>query len=237
MMKYICIGLGFLCLFNIAAHAGTVTNQVSGHKEEIGLGLGALLGGLIAGPPGAIVGAAGGAWLGDKESREDSHIAGLEERLLLKNTELAYLQGEFSDLESRHNRELHKVKLDNRISALEELSRGISLTIYFRTNQTNINPDIIPRIKRLARYLQDFPEIQIHLEGHADRRGPYARNKVLSQHRAQSVVSELIRAGLKENRIHVHAHGESQAAATDGDLEGYIFDRRVNIHLSIDTEA
>ena len=60
MIKYLVIGTIFLCLFNITAHAGPVTHKTKPHKDVIGLGVGAIIGGLIAGPPGAIIGAAGG---------------------------------------------------------------------------------------------------------------------------------------------------------------------------------
>lgn len=237
MIKYLIIGLSFLCLFNIAAYANPETEQTTKHKEGIGLGLGAIIGGLIGGPPGAIIGAAGGAWFGDKQDKKDSELTALENRLIEKQTELAYLQGEFADMEFTHGMEIQKVKLDNRISALDELSQGVSLTVYFRTNSFKIDSKILPRIERLADYLQAFPEIQLHLEAHADQRGTSEDNQQLSQQRANSVKQALVQAGIQSKRIRNHAHGESKATSSDGDHEGYVFDRRVNINLTLDTEV
>jgi outer membrane protein OmpA-like peptidoglycan-associated protein len=58
---------------------------------------------------------------------------------------------------------------------------------------------------------------------------------VLSKSRAQSVRKSLIEAGVPASRIYSHAHGE--ANAINKDREGLIFDRRVDIHLTIDTEV
>ncbi len=85
--------------------------------------------------------------------------------------------------------------------------------------------------------IRQFPEISVQLEGHADRRGTNTHNMKLSQKRIKEVQSEMVNAGLPEQRIQVHAYGETQAIATNGDSEGYIFDRRVTIHLTLDTEV
>lgn len=237
MVKYLIVGISLLCMFNIAAYAGPAPEKNTRHKEEIGLGLGAIIGGLIAGPPGAIIGAAGGAWFGDREQKEDTRLTELEKRLLEKQAELASLQDEFADMESRQAMEIRKVKQGDRQSVLDELSRGVSLVVYFRTNSSGIDSGVQPRIKRLAEYLQDFPEIQLHLDAHADRRGTEEYNRTLSRQRAKSVESALVNAGLNPGRIHSYAHGETRAKGRESDPEGYIFDRRVDLHLSLDSEV
>ena len=248
MTKFILLGLLSLALFNVAAHANTMfpepakPGRVSkpgnpNHKEETGLGLGALIGGLIAGPPGAIIGAAGGAFFGNKEKQKDAKTAGLEQRLTEKQSELAYLQEQFSDLQMQYGQELQKVKLQDHTSALDKLSRGMALTVYFRTNSTAVDREVAANIQRLANYLKDFPEIQLHLDAHADKRGSDYYNRNLSRRRAQAVRQTLIEAGIDGKRIHSHAYGESRATARDGDVEGYIFDRRVNIILTLDSQA
>jgi outer membrane protein OmpA-like peptidoglycan-associated protein len=236
MIKIVAIFI-CLCLFNIVAHAGPKSEASPGRKDVAGLGLGAVIGGLIAGPPGAIVGAAGGAWFTDRQNRKDEKLAGLETRLLEKQTELARLQGEFSDLEYRHGMELQKVRADQRATALEKLSNGVAFTVYFRTDSNGLDPEITHGITQLARYLQAFPEIQVRLEAHADERGTTAYNSQLSQRRADAVKQAFVAAGLPARRIRCKAFGETMATSASGDQEGYIYDRRVNIHLSLDRES
>jgi outer membrane protein OmpA-like peptidoglycan-associated protein len=237
MIKYLFLVCSCLCLFNLAAHANPLAKPAVQHKQELGLGLGALIGGLVAGPPGAIIGAAGGAWLGDRDSRKDNNLSDLEQRLLLKQNELAQLQGEFASLNSAYSQSQQKVMIDNHVSALEELSQGVSLSVFFRTNMAEIDPQFETGIRQLAEFLTDFPEIRVHLEAHTDIRGNADKNERLSQLRADSVANALLKAGLDRKRIYTHAHGEKYARAKVDDAEQYMFDRRVNIQLSLDTEA
>jgi outer membrane protein OmpA-like peptidoglycan-associated protein len=238
VIKKIIVGISCLGLIHAAAIAGPDSAKAGSRRQEVaGLGLGAVIGGLIAGPPGAIIGAAGGAWYGDRQTRKAMHTAALETRLIEKQAELAQLQAEFAELESSHGRELQRVKLDQRASALEQLSNGVSFTVLFRTNSAALNPEFTQRVERLAQYLRAFPEIQLHLEAHADPRGATGYNLRLSEQRAEAVMQALVQAGLAAERVHMHAYGETMARSAAGDAEGQAFDRRVTLQLSLDTES
>lgn len=237
MIKYLVLGTVFLCLFNITAHAGPVKEKAKPNKDVIGLGLGAVIGGLVAGPPGAILGAAGGAWYEDRQVKKETRLTALKQRLLKKQSELTSLQGEFAAMENKQKGELQKVKMERQVSALDKLSQGVTLTVYFRTNSSSIDPENTDRIEHLAQYLQTFPEIQINLDGYSDRRGTDKYNLQLSRQRADAVRQALMQGGLQATRIHTHAYGKSMAKAAAGDREGYVFDRRVIIQLSLDNEV
>ena len=233
MSKYMAATTVLLFLLNGVVSAAPVAAKPGTHKPEMGLGLGAVIGGLLGGPPGAIIGAAGGAWLGDRQKKKDDTLSDLEKKLQQKQTELAGLQQQFARLESSHDSELHRVNMEKQVSAVEKLSDGVFLNIYFRTNSAALGPQNDLGIEHLAHYLKDLPEISVDLEGHADRRGTDAYNIKLSQQRAETIRQALIRNGLAENRIHCHGYGESGAKAARGDIEGYIFDRRVRIKLTL----
>ena len=237
MLKYALIGLSFLCLFNIAAYAGPDSVQASTTKEGVGLSLGAIIGGLIAGPPGAIIGAAGGSWFADRQHDKEIKVTELEKRLMEKQIELAHLQNKFSNIQSQHDQALQTVKLNKQYSALNQLSHGITLTLHYRTNSADIDPSYLPRLQRLANLLKGLPELKIQLEAHADQRGAPYYNKRLSQQRAQLVKEELLRSGIQAGRIYIHAYGETQANTTTHDPEVYVFDRRVTIQLTLDSEV
>lgn len=237
MIKYIALAVTFLCLFNVVAHADALKSGRDRSSEPAGLGLGALVGGLIGGPPGAIIGAAGGGWLGSRAAGKNTRIADLEQLLAERDGEFAALQAEFDALENRHGREMQRVNAERRGSAMDPISRGVSLTVYFRTASAQIDPEFIARIERLADLLAHLPAIRLHLDAHADRRGRPAYNHALSEQRADAVRKVLAAAGLAGDRIQSHAYGETQALAAEGDDEGYVFDRRVTIQLSIDPEV
>lgn len=239
MIKYTLLVAGSLCIGNIAAHADPLVphHSAADHQEEVGLGIGALIGGLVAGPPGAIIGAAGGAWLGKREEQDAVKLSTLEQRLLEKRAELAAVQDEFRALRDRQARQLQQVSLQKPHGALQDLSAGIALTVFFRTNSTLIEPEFLPDLDRLAHLVRDVPGIQVELEAHADRRGRQQHNQRLSEQRARAVGQKLLAAGLDASRIRSQALGEAQARAATGDEEGYVFDRRVTIRLSLDTET
>jgi outer membrane protein OmpA-like peptidoglycan-associated protein len=236
MFRYIVAGFVFMCVFNIAAHAGE-PSEPKAWKEPAGIGFGALIGGLVGGPPGAILGAAGGAWLGDRADRKDGEIAELEDRLAARNEEFGRLQAEFAALRKEQAGNLQRAALERRRSALDELTAGVSLDVFFRTGSAEPEPEFRARVKRLAAFLRDFPEIRLDIEGHADRRGTGKYNQRLSERRAAAVRALLAEAGLPAERMRIHAYGERQATAAEGDSEGYPWDRRVSISLSLDREA
>jgi outer membrane protein OmpA-like peptidoglycan-associated protein len=224
-----------MCLLNFAAHAAATGDPSP--KEPGGIVLGAIVGGLIGGPPAAIIGAAGGGWLGARAGANDNRIVDLEQRLAGREAEFALLQDRFEDLQADRGAETRMVALQHRRSALDELSAGVSLTIHFRTASDALDAGASARIAELARFLADFPEIRVLLDAHSDRRGGTEYNRTLSQRRADAVRAQLLRAGLDSVRIDTHAWGESQARAEPTDTEGLIFDRRVTIRLSLDAET
>lgn len=219
-----------------AAPAGAAERN-SPPQEPAGIALGAVIGGLIGGPPGAIIGAAGGGWLGNRSGRKDERIADLEQRLAGREAEFALLQDEFADLQQGRGAELQRTAFAGRHDALSRLSSGVSLTVHFRTASAELDAAARYRIRELARFLNDFPEIRLLLDAHADRRGSAEYNQRLSVQRAQAVRDELLAAGLDPDRVREHAWGASQATAAAGDREGLMFDRRVGIQLSLDGEA
>ena len=236
-----------LLLVSTLTHAEI--DNYSSNKESIGFGIGALIGGLIAGPPGAVIGAVGGSMFGhqkiitmetrDQETIKDDAYASLEDQLQQKNNELALLQNNIAHNialgRSELARALRKVGLENKQSALKKLESGLSMSVYFRTNDDVIDNTLLPHIHELATLIHGYPSLKVQLSAHADHRGKPAYNMALSKSRAQAVRSALIKAGLPGHRIYSHALGEANANARD--RESLIFDRRVDIHLTINTET
>jgi outer membrane protein OmpA-like peptidoglycan-associated protein len=238
MSKLIITGFIALCLFNIVAHADPVSHESETfkHKEELGIGIGAIIGGLIAGPPGAIIGMASGIWMGGNDKLKDEKISSLNTDLIEQETHLAISENRFSELQNQYGNELQKVAARNHTTSLEALSNGVSLAVYFRTESADIDSETQPRIQKLAEFLTQFPEIKLLIEGYADRRGTTHFNRQLGLMRTRAVETALLKSGIEENRILTHSYGESQAKAVETDIDGILFDRRVNITLTLDTQ-
>jgi len=145
---------------------------------------------------------------------------------------------EASRLEAKAARaKVHRVALAQHRDGLEELSRAVAPTVFFRTDSKDIDSEILTRIRLLGEFLREFPELRVYLDAHSDRRGSNAHNRLLSRARADVIAGVLQDAGIPVHRIHGNAWGESRARATTDDAEGLIFDRRVDIQLSLDPEA
>ncbi|MBL1142667.1 MAG: OmpA family protein [Proteobacteria bacterium] len=213
------------------------TQHISSTKENAGFGLGALIGGLLAGPPGAIIGAASGTWFGNRETESDKSMAALEKKLNTKSMELAYQQNEMNQAHEAFRNELQRVVNSQEIQSLEKLSRGISYVIYYKTDDAEIRHDVRPQIQQLIELIKPYSQIQIQIEGHTDYRGSESYNMALSKKRVDKVRNEFINAGIPSNRLQTHAYGERQSAARQGDKEAYVFDRRVTINLTLDREV
>lgn len=222
-----------LSLLTPVAHADDEL-QLSDTKDAAGFGIGAIIGALAAGPIGAAAGAVGGAWLGARDIERDAQSAELQGDLAARTAELEQLRSELVALEDRNDK-LQTVRLEQRQDLVrqsaEQLSQAINLSVYFRTDSSDVNAETGDRLQELATYLAEYPQIRVHVAGHADRRGSPTYNLRLSKRRAESVAAVLRQAGIEPQRIHVEAHG--QAGAQANDIEGYMFDRRVNIALSV----
>jgi len=206
-------------------------------KESAGFGLGALAGGLIAGPPGAIAGAVAGTWFGNKKIKEDKELHTLKKQLQDKEIKISHLQKQSKLAQSRFDHDLKKIRLEHAIKSLDLISNGIAFNIHFRTDSAHMEYGLNKKINKLAQLLQHYPNIRILLEGYADQRGSTQYNHTLSKKRILSVKTALLNAGIPANRIDVHAYGETRSVSAIGDLEGYMFDRRVVILLTLDKQV
>lgn len=114
---------------------------------------------------------------------------------------------------------------------IDIFTADLSLDIYFRSGSTNIESFYPARLAAIADLLQNMDQLELHLDGYADRRGDKSQNIALANRRIENVRQQLIAAGVDENRIISKAYGEMKMVSTAGDLEAYTFDRKVVIRF------
>lgn len=221
--------------FNVNAAEQKQTSDTI--NNNAGFGLGAIIGGLLAGPPGIVIGAASGTWLGVREKEHEKQIADLEKRFNAQSIELAYQKNESTNTKASFEKELQNVVNHNKTQSLEKLSKGISYIIYYKTNDADIPEDIRSKILQLANLIKPYPEIKIQIAGYTDHRGSNDFNLALSKKRISKVQTEFIKAGISGQRLQLQAYGEKETTANTGDYEAYIFDRKVTINLTLNKEA
>ncbi len=89
--------------------------------------------------------------------------------------------------------------------------------------------DVLDAVEKL---LEAHPEIkQVRVEGHTDNAGTAAFNRVLSQHRAESVVTWLVKHGIDRARLSARGFGPDRPIDDNSSESGRRNNRRVEFHI------
>ncbi len=84
--------------------------------------------------------------------------------------------------------------------------------VYFLVDQTTLTPEGRDILSRQAQWLEQYPNVTVQVEGHADERGTREYNISLSARRATATRNYLISQGVKANRISSIAYGKERPA-------------------------
>jgi outer membrane protein OmpA-like peptidoglycan-associated protein len=82
-------------------------------------------------------------------------------------------------------------------------------------------------INSIYQLLKDHADLNLSVEGHTDSDGDNASNQVLSEKRAQAVVTELTKMGISESRLSSKGWGETKPVGLNNTAEGKAANRRV----------
>ena len=118
-----------------------------------------------------------------------------------------------------------------------ETERGLLVTlgdVLFATGRAELLPVALPRMDKLAGFLNQFPEKQLLIEGYTDSVGSDAMNRELSMRRADAVKSALVQRGVNPSRMVAQGYGESFPVATNASPEGRAMNRRVEVVVTDD---
>jgi outer membrane protein OmpA-like peptidoglycan-associated protein len=104
--------------------------------------------------------------------------------------------------------------------------------IHFDVDKATIKPQSEPVIAQIAQVMQQDKTLRFRVEGHTDSDGGLAHNKVLSQHRAESVVNDLVkRYHIAKSRLVPAGFGYSKPVAPNTTSAGKALNRRVELFL------
>ena len=101
--------------------------------------------------------------------------------------------------------------------------------VTFATNQSSIDARFMPVLDDVAQVLQQYDQSTIDVLGYTDSSGGDAINQPLSDRRASSVASELVRRGVIAQRIYVAGMSSQSTVASNATSEGRAMNRRVEI--------
>lgn len=110
----------------------------------------------------------------------------------------------------------------------------IKQQIKFKTGSAKIiGKDSFEILDEVSQALRDSPQIKrIRVEGHTDSVGNDAANLKLSQNRANSVMSELIKLGVDPGRLEAVGFGETRPIASNASAKGKAENRRTEFNIT-----
>jgi OOP family OmpA-OmpF porin len=113
----------------------------------------------------------------------------------------------------------------------EKVNAGESLALYinFETGKSKLAAGTEKIIEELYALLHQNPELNLLVEGHTDNVGTAAANKTLSAQRAAAVKAELVRRGIKAERLKTAGLGQERPISENQTPEGRALNRRVEI--------
>src|SRR5215468_5440857 len=109
--------------------------------------------------------------------------------------------------------------------------------VYFSTDSTDLSPEAQQTLTNQARWLQQYAQYSITIEGHADERGTREYNIALGARRAQTVRDFLARNGINAGRIRTISYGKERPVAVCNDISCWSQNRRAQTVLNGRAEA
>ena len=113
-----------------------------------------------------------------------------------------------------------------------DFSANVGDIVYFSTDQTDLSPEAQQTLTNQARWLQQYAQYTITIEGHADERGTREYNIGLGSKRAESVKQFLIRNGVSAARIRSISYGKERPVAVCNDISCWSQNRRAQTVLN-----
>jgi OOP family OmpA-OmpF porin len=104
----------------------------------------------------------------------------------------------------------------------------VSLNVKFATGKVDVDSEDDTQFKKVAEFMKVHPETKIVIEGYTDGMGLPAKNKILSERRADSVRNVLVtKYHVAQERITTKGYGMAHPIASNTTPEGRAANRRV----------
>lgn len=111
----------------------------------------------------------------------------------------------------------------------ENYELGLSDRVLFEVDKSDLSPEAVTRISKIAAALKGVDIDGAGVEGHTDSTGSDDYNQQLSERRAATVKIEFVKAGMPEANVRAVGKGETQPISGNDTDEGRAQNRRVVI--------
>ncbi len=229
---------------NVFASSGNVELQTDQQRhdsaqtrEEVGFGVGMVVGAIVAGPIGAVITGVAGNFVAKHMNANDEidHLAtSLAQSQTSNEQQIAQYQRSYEtklqQAEQSYQNEL--IALENNYRSAEQIkAEQLLMSLQFSTGSSDIAPHYQEQVAVLAQLLNSDPGLSVDLSGYTDLEGDETLNQNLSKARVASVKELLMAQGVSEERIQSFAFGEAQPLVADSQSEVNFYDRRVVLQV------
>lgn len=118
---------------------------------------------------------------------------------------------------------------EERAERAEEQAMREITTFYFDFDTAEIKSDAREVLVAHARYLQNNPNQDVRIEGHADERGTKEYNLALGERRANAIERFLIVNGASRGQTETISYGEEKPAVMESNESAWAQNRRVEL--------
>jgi peptidoglycan-associated lipoprotein len=108
----------------------------------------------------------------------------------------------------------------------QELFKQYVKDVFFDYDKFNLRSDGQQAVEATARFLQQYPNIKVVVEGHCDERGSEEYNLGLGDNRAGTVKEALAKLGINPARIRTVSYGKERPFCTGKDEQCFQQNRR-----------
>ena len=128
-------------------------------------------------------------------------------------------------------------QLQQRLNELQakQTERGMLVTlgdVLFEYNRAEVKPGAQASLRKLADFLQQYPNRQVLIEGYTDDTGSAAYNEALSLRRADAVDSVLVGMGVAAQRVATVGYGKDFPIASNSSDTNRALNRRVEVYIA-----
>ena len=127
------------------------------------------------------------------------------------------------------NKNINQINIDLQFDLYSKIFQIKNLN--FESGKFNIQKQYFKDLEYLVILLREQINIKIEIAGHTDSIGDNKTNIILSNNRAKSIKSYLVKNGILESRIKCVGYGEKQPITNNSTKEGREKNRRIEIRI------
>lgn len=108
----------------------------------------------------------------------------------------------------------------------DDLTVNVGDRVYFGYDRYDLTPEALQQLQLQAQWLNQYPNVSVTIEGHADERGTREYNLALGDRRANAVRDYLVSLGVSASRVNTISYGKERPEVAGSDAQSWAQNRR-----------